>query len=89
MTAAILTKKQTQAQRILNYIRSNPGCGNRELFLFSNSPWSRIYEYTFSSGGIRVMPDGRETMVPKEMVERRYVMRNGRRHVTYYVRKIK
>jgi hypothetical protein len=84
MTAAILTKKQTQAQKILDHIRKNPGCSNRGLFQYSNAPWARIYEYT-SASDVVWMGD----TAWKEKIERVYVMRNGRRHVTYFMRKIK
>jgi hypothetical protein len=90
MTAAILTKHQSQGAKILEHIRRNPGCGVHDLYRYSNASWARIRECTTSEE--EVIPSAKYDGVGwcfTERLERHYVMRNGRRHVTYYVRKIK
>ena len=72
-------KKQTQAQKIIEYIIEHPGCGNHELFKFSNAPWARISEATDQFDYIK--------WNPAWYVSREYVFKDGRDHVTYYVKR--
>ena len=73
--------KQTQARKIIAYIKEHQGCGNRALFRFSNAPWARLHEATDRFG---VLNDD-----PSSFLERRYVYVNSRDQVEYYVRKLK
>jgi len=74
-------KKQTQARKIIAYIKEHPGCGNRALFRFSNAPWARLHEATDRFG---VLLDD-----PSSFLERRYAYVNSRDQVEYFIQKVK